>query len=71
MVLLAKEGTMGKTATVADEVVAGLTKKVFKMGAKNLSDRLSKVKEVPFSSIVVDTGARDYGPPPNASERRM
>lgn len=56
---------------VADEVMAGLRKDVVKTGTKKLSERLSKMKEVPLSSITISTGARDYGPPPDASERRM
>lgn len=62
---------MGKNNTVADATIAGLNRTVVKMGAIKLSDGLSKMKEVPLSSIVIHSGARDYGPPPNASERRM
>jgi hypothetical protein len=59
---------MSETAVV-DGVSPPLEKKVFKTKASRR--RLFKVKEVPLSSIVIVTGARDYGPPRNVSERRM
>ena len=60
-----------KVAGMIGEVIGGLNKKAIKVNTKNMADELSKVKEVPLSSIVINSGARDYGPPPNVSERRM
>lgn len=38
---------------------------------EELSDSLADTGDIPLSSIDVSTRVKEYGPPPNASERRM
>lgn len=50
---------------------SGWEKKVVKVSHKELEAERAKLRETPFSAIVVETGARRYGLPPDAKERRM
>lgn len=54
-----------------DDVAPGWQKKVIKVSRKELEGELAKLRETPFSTIVIQTGARHYGLPPDAKERRM
>lgn len=60
-----------KGGIISQEAIEGLEKKVIKTDTKRVDEELSKVREVPLSCIVIETGARDYGPPADATERRM
>ncbi len=54
-----------------DVALSGWEKRVIKISHKELEGELAKLRETPFSAIVIETGARHYGLPPDAKERRM
>jgi len=58
-------------AILKGEVMSGWEKKTVKISHKELEGELAKLKEIPFSTIVIETGARHYGLPADAKERRM
>jgi len=63
---------MGKGGIILkDEAASGWEKKVVKVPPKKLEGELAKLRETPFSAVVVETGTRRYGLPPDAKERRM
>ena len=54
-----------------DVALSGWEKRVIKISHKELESELAKLRETPFSAIVIETGAHHYGLPPDAKERRM
>lgn len=56
---------------LSQEAAVGFEKRAFRLTPKRADNELPKLKEVPLSAIVIETGARDYGPPPDAVERRL
>ncbi len=62
---------MRKATPVAYDATGDVQKKVVKVDTKRMANELSKAQDVVLSSIVVETGSRSYGPPPDASQRRM
>ncbi len=63
---------MKKGETVLkDKAASGWQTEVVKVSHKELEAELAKLRETPFSTIVIETGARHFGLPPDAKERRM
>ena len=54
-----------------NDVASGSEKRVIKVSHEELESELAKLREMPFSTIVIETGARHYGLPADAKERRM
>lgn len=54
-----------------NDAASGWEKKVTEVSHKELEGELAKLRKAPFSTIVIETGARHYGLPPDAKERRM
>jgi hypothetical protein len=65
-IIMKKRGTI-----LMNEAASGWETKVVKVSHKELEAKLAKLREMPFSTIVIETGARHYGLPPDAKERRM
>jgi hypothetical protein len=63
---------MKKGGTILmNEAASNWEKKVVKVSHKELEAERAKLRETPFSTIEIETGARHYGLPPDAKERRM
>lgn len=63
---------MKKGGTILkDEATPGWEKKTVEVSHKELEGELAKLRETPFSTIMIETGARHYGLPADAKERRM
>ena len=62
---------MKKGGAILKDDLDGWAKKAVEVPNKELESRLAELREVPFSAIVIETGACHYGLPPDAKERRM